>query len=199
MLRSDPYIQNSMYKQSDIENAVNALYKGEVVLYPTDTIWGLGCDATNSEAVEKIFNIKKRSDKKSLLVLLENPNMLRQYIRTVPEIAWELIDASDKALTIIYPGARNLAPNLIGEDNSVGIRIVEDRFCQDLIRRFKKPIVSTSANISGSKSPAIFDEIEDEIKAAADHIVSWRQDDLQPATASSIIKLESNGVFSIIR
>jgi L-threonylcarbamoyladenylate synthase len=157
MLRSDPYIQNSMYKQSDIENAVNALYKGEVVLYPTDTIWGLGCDATNSEAVEKIFNIKKRSDKKSMLVLLENPNMLRQYIRTVPEIAWELIDASDKALTIIYPGARNLAPNLIGEDNSVGIRIVEDRFCQDLIRRFKKPIVSTSANISGSKSPAIFD------------------------------------------
>lgn len=188
-----------MYKQSEIENAVNALYEGKVILYPTDTIWGLGCDATNSEAVEKIFNIKKRSDRKSMLVLIAYPNMLQQYVKTVPEIAWELVDASDKPLTIIYPEAKNLASNLIGEDSSIGIRIVNDRFCQDLIKRFKKPIVSTSANISGSKSPAIFDEIEEEIKAAADHIVLWRQDDLQPASASSIIKLESNGVFSIIR
>jgi len=188
-----------MYKSSEIREALTALYEGGIILYPTDTIWGLGCDATNSQAVERIFSIKKRSDTKSMLVLLENANMLRQYIKDIPDVAWELIDVSEKPLTIIYPGARNLAPNLIGVDGTIGIRIVKDPFCQELIRRFRKPIVSTSANISGLPAPSIFDEIADEIKEAADHIVSWRQDDLQPAKASSIIKLNSGGLFSIIR
>ncbi len=188
-----------MYSRAEINKALTELYEGRIILYPTDTIWGLGCDATNKEAVERIFKIKKRSDNKSMLVLIENINMLTQYIKDVPDIAWELIDVSDKPLTIIYPGARNLAPNLIGEDGSVGIRIVKDPFCQELIRRFRKPLVSTSANISDSPSPSIFGEITEEIKAAADYIVSWRQDDLQTAKASSIIKLDPGGRFSIIR
>ncbi len=188
-----------MYKHNEIINALTALNNGKVILYPTDTIWGLGCDATNSSAVNRIYSIKNRPDKKSMLVLLENENMLTRYVRDVPAIAWELIEVSDKALTIIYPGARNFAPELIGEDGSVGIRIVKDPFCQDLIKRFKKPLVSTSANISGSPSPLIYDEISDEIKEAADHIVSWRQDDMQPSRASSIIKLDTSGRISVIR
>lgn len=188
-----------MYTRFEIEDALKTLAEGKVILYPTDTIWGLGCDATSSEAVNRVFSIKNRSDRKSMLVLIENVNMLRQYVKEVPEIAWDLIEASDKPLTIIYPGAKNLAPNLIAEDGSIGIRVVNDPFCMDLIRRFRKPVVSTSANISSSESPANFEEISNEIKEAADHIVSWRQNDLQPASASSIIKLDPGGVFSIIR
>lgn len=188
-----------MYKPDEINNALRALYDGKVILYPTDTIWGLGCDATNSRAVERIFSIKKRPDRKSMLILLENENMLKRYVRDVPDIVWELIDVSDKPLTIIYPDARNIAPELIGDDGSAGIRIVKDPFCQELIKRFRKPVVSTSANISGLAPPSTFDEISEEIKEAADHIVSWRQDDQQPSSASSIIKLDSAGRISIIR
>jgi L-threonylcarbamoyladenylate synthase len=188
-----------MYRPDEINNALSKLIDGKVILYPTDTIWGLGCDATNSSAVKRIFDIKNRPDKKSMLVLIENENMLGRYLRDVPDIAWDLIEVSDKPLTIIYPGARNIAPELIGDDGSVGIRIVRDPFCQELIKRFRKPVVSTSANISGLPSPSIFDEISEEIKEAADHIVSWRQDDLQPSKASSIIKLDSVGRISIIR
>lgn len=188
-----------MYKHDEIINALTALYNGKVILYPTDTIWGLGCDATNSSAVNRIFSIKNRPDKKSMLVLVDNENMLKRYVRDVSDIAWELIEVSDRPLTIIFPGARNIAPELIGEDGSVGIRIAKDPFCQDLIKRFRKPLVSTSANISGSPSPSLYNEISEEIKEAADHIVSWRQDDLQPSKASSIIKLDSSGRISVIR
>lgn len=187
------------YSKEDINSSLDILHKGGVILYPTDTIWGLGCDATNLQAVDKVYLIKKRLDSKSMLVLLENANMLNSYVKQVPELAWDLIEASIKPLTIIYPGAKNLASNLVGEDGSIGIRIVNDPFCEELIRRFRKPLVSTSANLSGESPPRFFDEINKEIKEAADYVVNYRQNDLQPREASSIIKLDLNGVFKILR
>lgn len=188
-----------MYDREDFQKALETLRSGGIILYPTDTIWGLGCDATNEVAVSRIYDIKQRIDSKSMLILISRENMLSSYIKEVPEVAWELIEATEKALTIIYPGAKNLSRNLIAEDGSIGIRLVKERFCVDLIDRFRKPIVSTSANISGRPSPGFFDEIEVEIKEAADHVVNYRQDDQQPQNASSIIKLSSGGVFEILR
>lgn len=184
---------------NDLTHAIETLRTGGLILYPTDTIWGIGCDATNPEAVAKIYALKQRADSKSMLVLLDNQNRLTQYIDEVPEVAWELIEVADKSMTIIYPGARNLAKNLIADDGSIGIRIVKDDFCEKLIERFKKPIVSTSANISGENSPANFDEISEKIKQGVDYVVNWRQDDLNPGIPSSIIKLDAAGRISIIR
>ncbi len=184
---------------NDIINALEVLRKGGLILYPTDTIWGIGCDATNSEAVKRIYELKKRADNKSMLVLIDNENRLSQYIREVPEITWELLDAADSPLTIIYSGAKNLAQNLVGEDGSIGIRIAKDEFCQQLISRFRKPIVSTSANISGTNSPATFSEISEEIKNGVDYIVKWKQDDCSKKAPSSIIKLDNKGRIEIIR
>ena len=185
--------------KQDIEKCLEVLNNGGVILYPTDTIWGLGCDATNEEAVKKIYQTKQRSDQKSLLVLLDHAGKIPSYVKEVPEIAWDLIDLTDKPLTIIYSDAKNLASNLIADDGSIGIRITSDEFCQKLIQRFKKPIVSTSANISGNKSPSNFSEISSEIIEAADYIVQWRQDDYTASQASSIIKLKNNGEIQIIR
>lgn len=168
-------------------------------MYPTDTIWGIGCDATNKEAVEKIYTLKKRHDAKSMLILVDTEIRLRQYVKEVPEIAWQLMEVSDKPMTIIYPGAKNLAANLVAEDGSIGIRIPDDEFCTKLISKFKKPIVSTSANISDNKFPETFREISEEIKEGVDYIVSWRQNIEKPGIASSIIKLKINGEFSIFR
>ena len=183
----------------DIKKAVEVLQQGGVILYPTDTIWGIGCDATNAEAVKRVYEIKKRVDSKAMLVLLDNDNRLQQYVTEVPEVAWELIDVADKPMTIIYSGAKNLAKNLIAQDGSVGIRIAKDEFCQKLIGRFRKPIVSTSANISGESAPAIFDDILEEIKQSVDYIVSYRQDDMSKRPASSIIKLDASGLIKVIR
>ena len=183
----------------EIHNAIEVLNKGGIILYPTDTIWGIGCDATNEEAVKKIYQLKQRDDSKAMLVLLNNPNRLGQYVSEVPDVVWDLLEVNDKPMTIIYNGAKNLAKNLISEDSSIGIRIVQDEFCDKLLTRFRKPLVSTSANISGNPSPAIFDEIEDEIKEGVDYVVNWRQDDLSVRPASSIIKIESNGRFQILR
>jgi len=183
----------------DIKQAVKVLAEGGIILYPTDTIWGIGCDATNMAAVERIYTLKQRVDSKAMLVLLDNENRLQQYIREIPEVAWQLIEVADKPLTIIYPGAKNIAPNLIGKNGSIGIRITSDNFCQTLISRFKKPIVSTSANISGTPSPAIFLDIGIEILEGVDYIVKWRQDDIQPGQPSSIIELSLGGEFRIIR
>lgn len=185
--------------KEDINNALSVLREGGVILYPTDTIWGIGCDATNTDAVSRIYKIKQRTDTKSLLILLDNQNRLTSYINEVPEVAWELIDVADKPLTIIYPGAKNLAGNLVAEDGSIGIRICSDRFCSELIGRFKKPIVSTSANISGISSPSNFSEISDEIKNSVDYIVSWRQKEVSKSVASSIIMLGKGGEIKIIR
>ena len=183
----------------DIVKAVEVLRAGGIILYPTDTIWGIGCDATNPTAVKRIYEIKQRIDAKSMLVLMENPNLLNSYITEVPEIAWDLIEVADNPLTIIYPGAKNLAPNLCANDGSIGIRITTESFTQQLIQRFRKPIVSTSANISGQKSPRNFSEINEQIKPLVDYIVAYRQDDLSHSTPSGIIKLGVGGQIEIIR
>jgi L-threonylcarbamoyladenylate synthase len=183
----------------DLIKAVEVLRSGGVILYPTDTIWGIGCDATNAAAVKRIYEIKQRQDSKSMLVLMENPNLLNSYITEVPEIAWDLIDVAESPLTIIYPGAKNLATNLLATDGSVGIRITNEAFTQQLIQRFRKPVVSTSANISGQKSPQNFAEISNEIKRSVDYVVTFRQDDFSKSTPSGIIKLGVGGQIEIIR
>jgi L-threonylcarbamoyladenylate synthase len=183
----------------DILKAVEILRSGGIILYPTDTIWGLGCDATNPVAVKKIYQIKQREDAKSMLVLMENPNLLNSYITEVPEIAWDLIEVADSPLTIIYPGAKNLATNLLANDGSIGIRITNEPFTQQLIQRFRKPIVSTSANISGQKSPLNFAEISDEIIKSVDYVVEYRQDDYSKSSPSGILKLGRGGQIEIIR
>lgn len=185
--------------KEDISKALEVLKKGGIILYPTDTIWGVGCDATNEEAVQRIYKIKKREDSKSMLVLMENPALLERYVDDVPEIAWDLVEVSDKPLTVIYPNAKNLAKNLIAEDGSIGIRFTKERFTTHLLQRFRRPLVSTSANISGEKSPAFFDDISEDIKNQVDYIVQYRQDDNSPAQASSIIKLGIGGRIDIIR
>jgi L-threonylcarbamoyladenylate synthase len=185
--------------QEDIKKAIIILKSGGVILYPTDTIWGLGCDATNPDAVSRIYRIKKREDSKSMLVLVDHSGQLNSYVKEVPEIAWEIIDAAVNPMTIIYPGAKNLAKNLVAEDGSIGIRIPADEFCQELIKKFGRPVVSTSANISGEKTPSIFSEITREILDSADFIVEWRQNDSTRKPPSSIIKLGEGGLFKIIR
>lgn len=185
--------------QNDINKALEVLKSGGVILYPTDTIWGLGCDATSPEAVKRIYEIKKREDSKSMLVLMENPALLERYVEEVPEVAWDLVEIATTPLTVIYPGAKNLATNLIAGDGSVGIRFTKEDFTSRLLQRFRRPIVSTSANISGDKAPAFFDEISEEIKEQVDYIVEYRQDDITPAQPSSIIKLGPGGKIDIIR
>ncbi|MFA6335384.1 MAG: L-threonylcarbamoyladenylate synthase [Bacteroidales bacterium] len=182
-----------------VEEAVKVLKEGGVILYPTDTIWGLGCDATNPAAVEKIFQIKKRSDSKSVIILVNGLDMLYRYVKEVPEIADQLIEVSDQPLTIIYPGAINLAFNVVAEDGSVGIRVCNHPFCQRLISRFRKPVVSTSANISGENFPLNFLSINKEIEDA----VAWIADPLleegSTGKPSSIIKLGLRGEVKVIR
>lgn len=185
--------------QQEIKKALEVLHKGGVILYPTDTIWGIGCDATNEKAVERIYKIKNREDAKSMLLLIDLPQRIPSYVDEVPEVAWDLIDYTTKPLTIIYSGAKNLAKNVVAEDGSIGIRVAQDEFCQKLIARLKKPIVSTSANISGKPSPQSFDNISDEIKDAVDYIVDWRQNETKNPSPSSIIKLGLSGEIEILR
>ncbi len=185
--------------QEDINKALEVLRNGGIILYPTDTIWGIGCDATNEEAVRKIYQLKNRDDSKSMLVLLDNEAKLNSYVTQVPELAWDLIDFATKPTTIIYPNAKNLAPNLLAEDKSVGIRITKESFSNTLCQRFKKPIVSTSANVSGEKSPSYFEMISDEIKKGVDYIVQYRQEETSNPSPSSIIKLEVDGEIKILR
>lgn len=185
--------------EQDIQNALDTLRRGGIILYPTDTIWGLGCDARNEEAVKRIYSLKQRDDHKALIVLLDHPDKLDHYVVDVPEMARELIDVAVTPLTIIYEGAFNVARNLLGENDSLGIRIPQEPFTQRLCSLFGHPIVSTSANVSGAPSPACFADISPAIVDGADYVVGYRQDDRQPHTASSIIKLNSNGTFKIIR
>jgi len=184
---------------SDIENSLIALKKGQTILYPTDTVWGIGCDATNVDAVNRIFEIKKRNETKSLVILVDSLEMLHQIIPIIPIQALEWIKISPKPTTVIYHNPIDLASNVIAVDNTVGIRIVQDEFCRELIRSFGKPIVSTSANISGEPTPAFFKEISNEIKKAVDYIVKWRQDETKQAESSSIVKIEANGEIVFIR
>ena len=185
--------------REEIRNACEVLQKGGVILYPTDTVWGIGCDATNEEAVKRVYEIKRRADSKAMLVLVDSDVKVDFYVKDVPEVAWDLIQYATKPLTVIYDDARNLAPNLIGEDGSVGIRVTSEEFSKQLCFRFRKAIVSTSANISGQPSPASFSEIQDEIKQAVDYIVEYRQDEPAGAKPSSILKWGKGGVIKIIR
>lgn len=185
--------------KEDIRGAIKVLKAGGIILYPTDTIWGLGCDATNEAAVRKIFELKRRSDSKSMLVLTDDIAKVERVVDEVPDVAYDLVECSDKPLTIIYDGAKNLAPNLIAEDGSVGIRITQEAFSKKLCQEFRIPIVSTSANISGEPSPQNFSEISEEIKNGVDFIVSYRQNDVAKSSPSSIIKLSKGGIVKIIR
>ena len=185
--------------QEDIKEACRIMQEGGVILYPTDTIWGIGCDATNEDAVRRVYEIKKRIDSKALLVLVDTSVKVDFYVSDVPEIAWDLIDLADKPLTIIYSGARNLAKNLLAEDGSVGIRVTNEPFSKRLCERFRKAIVSTSANISGEPSPSNFQQISPEIIAAVDYVVKYRQEDMSKPKPSGIIKLGTGGLINIIR
>lgn len=189
----------TLVDKEDLNKALETLKNGGIILYPTDTIWGIGCDATNPEAVEKVFALKGRDKSKSMIVLLHNDNQLAGYVNDVPEVAYQLIEVADRPMTIIYSNAKNLASNVIAEDGSVGIRIVNHPFCQQLLQRFRKPIVSTSANISGQPSAAAFDEITEEIKQGVDYIVQYGQQDTTKGKPSIIMKLDPSGKFEFIR
>lgn len=183
----------------EAKKCVEIMRKGGVILYPTDTVWGIGCDATNPDAVKRVFEIKRRCDSKALLLLVDSADRLSRYVGSVPSVAWDLIELTTKPLTIIYDGARNLAPNLIAEDGSVGIRVTSELFSKELCYRFQKAVVSTSANVSGEPTPDNYSEISEEIISAVDYVVNYRQLEKGHAKASSIIKLAANGTVTIIR
>jgi L-threonylcarbamoyladenylate synthase len=185
--------------EQEIQQCITVLKRGGKILYPTDTIWGIGCDATNFKAVEKIYKLKERSEIKSLIILIADPEEIENYVEEIPEITWDLMKNVEKPLTIIYPNARNLPKNVIGGDNSIAIRVVKNDFCIRLIREFGKPIVSSSANVSGEPAPLVFRHVSDNIKSSVDYVVNLYQDVLQEVKPSRIIRLKENGEFNIIR
>lgn len=185
--------------QDEIKKAVEVLRKGGVLLYPTDTVWGIGCDATNAEAVKRVYEIKKRADSKALICLVDSESRLCRYVRNVADVTWDMIELSTKPLTVIFDNATGLAENLLAEDGSVGIRVTREEFSKELCYRFQKPIVSTSANISGEPTAMTFDEIDDEIKNAVDYVVRYNQRCKEKHMPSSIIKISASGEFTIIR
>ncbi len=183
-----------------INKAIEILKTGGVILYPTDTIWGLGCDATNQDAVKKVFAIKQREESKSLVTLVSDLDMLARYVETIPEAALDLIEVNDVPMTIIYPKAIGLANNVVAEDGSVGIRIPMNEFCRQLCFKFRRPIVSTSANISGENPPKGFKDIDPQIKEAVEYVVHPSMEEKNSThRASQIIKLGANGQIQIIR
>jgi L-threonylcarbamoyladenylate synthase len=183
----------------DIQKCIEVLAAGGTILYPTDTIWGIGCDATQFHAAKKIYQLKQREDAKAMLVMVNSADMLSRYVEEIPAMAYEIIDINDDPLTIIYPSGRNLAGNLLSQDGSIGIRITSDPFCFELIRRFRKPLVSTSANIAGQPAPSIFSEISAKIISKVDYTVSWRQKDHIKRKPSGILKVQLNGEIEVIR
>jgi len=185
--------------EEDIEQSLNALNKGGLILYPTDTVWGLGCDATDPEAVAKIYALKKRADGKSMIVLLADEKNISKYVSEPDPKIFDYIKGIHKPTTFIYEGGINLATNMIQDDGTVGIRITKDPFCKQLIKRFGKPLVSTSANISGYPAPAIFMDVDIAIKSGVDYIVQHRQDDVTESSPSAIVKLNADGSLTIIR
>lgn len=188
-----------MNRKEDIQNAIDVMKKGGVILYPTDTVWGIGCDATNPDAVAKVYKIKRRDDSKALICLVDSDARLQRYVRNVPNVAWDLLDVADKPTTVIFDGAVNLAPNLIAEDGSIGIRITKEVFSKELCFRFQKAIVSTSANISGEPAAANYCDISQEILDSVDYVCGSRRDEKKKHSPSSIIKLGPNGEVKVIR
>ena len=192
-----------MTREEDIKKAVETMRKGGVILYPTDTVWGIGCDATNAEAVKRVYEIKQRDDSKALICLVDSDARMQRYFRTVPDVAWQLVDSlkdgDGKPTTLILDGAVNLADNLIAEDGSVGIRITNEPFSKELCFRFQKAIVSTSANISGEPAAQNYGDIDPRIIEQVDYVCWSRRQEHKPHTPSSIIRLRENGEVTIIR
>jgi len=185
--------------EDDIKNSLAVLKNGGVIIYPTDTIWGIGCDATNNDAVNRINEIKSRSEIKSLIILVNGLTMLERYVKEIPAIAYELIDVSDSPLTIIYPEGKHLPSGICAADNSVAVRICMEPFCNELIGRLRKPIVSTSANFSGRPAPSGFYDIDKELLDRADYVVNYRRDEAGKINPSPLIRVEKSGVINIVR
>ena len=188
-----------MNQAEDIKNAVAVLNKGGVILYPTDTVWGIGCDATNPEAVAKVYQIKHRDDSKAMICLVDSDARLQRYVRDVPNVAWDLLDLATKPTTVILDNAVNLAPNLIAEDGSIAMRITKEQFSKELCFRFQKALVSTSANISGEPAASNYRDISEELLEAVDYVCWSRRQEHKPHTPSSIIKLTKEGEITLIR
>lgn len=188
-----------MNRQDDIKKTVEVMKNGGVILYPTDTVWGIGCDATNAEAVAKVYKIKQRDDSKALICLVDSDARLQRYVRNAPEVAWNVMELATKPTTVIFDEAVNLAPNLIAEDGSIAMRITNEEFSKELCYRFQKPIVSTSANISGQPAAQNYCDISEELLNAVDYVCFSRRQEHKPHTPSSIIKIKNNGEIDIIR
>lgn len=184
--------------QQEIQNAFEVIQSGGIILYPTDTVWGIGCDATNSDAVAKIYKLKQRAETQSMIVLMNGEKMMYNVFKDIPEAAWQILDLSEKPTTLILDQPRNVAPNIIGADNSLGVRLVKEPFCFKLLERMKKPLVSTSANISGQPTPKSFKEINAEIINGVDYVVNLHRDKISN-NPSTIIKLTNDAQVTIIR
>lgn len=191
--------QELRYDEADLKEAVRVMKDGGIILYPTDTVWGIGCDARNEEAVRRIYELKKRADSKSMLVLVGSEGMLQRTVSDVPEIAWQLIDAAVNPMTIIYDHPVGVAECLRADDGSLGIRITSERFSRALCERMRGPVVSTSANVSGKPTPMTFSEISSEIKNGVDYVCSFRQKDKAKVKPSNIIKITRGNVVKVIR
>lgn len=185
--------------KEEIEKCIEVLKNGGTILYPTDTVWGIGCDASNVEAVEKVLKIKNRPSDKSIIILLDDDRKLNRYVKDIPDSAWDVLDCAVKPTTIVYPEGINLAPNVLSKDKSIGIRICKDEFCNQLIKRLNKPLVSTSANISGSESAKSFKDIDPSILSKVDYVVNLRRNEDMGKKPSSIIKIGSKGEIEILR
>lgn len=185
--------------KEDIQNCLNTLREGGIILYPTDTVWGIGCDASNPQAIQKIYDLKGRTSSKALITLVGSEVMLERTVLNMPKIAWDLIESANRPLTLIYDEVKGIAPNAIAEDGSCGIRLAKDTFCQQLIQRLGKPIISTSANVSGEETPKDFRSISDTILKGVDFVVNYRQNEATSQKSSNIIKLKNNGEIKIIR
>lgn len=184
--------------QEAIQDCIQTLKRGGIILYPTDTVWGLGCDATNADAVDKLYELKKRAESKAMICIVPNFKMLQQYVEEVPEMAYDILKYSTKPTTIVYPNAIRVAENIIAEDGSLGIRVIRSTFASNLLKKFKKPIASTSANISGEPTPTTFKEISEEVKSKVDYIVPLQFED-KKAPPSTVIKLDLDGKVQILR
>ena len=188
-----------MKREEDIKNAIEVMKKGGTILYPTDTVWGIGCDATNPEAVKRVYDIKHRDDSKALICLVDSDARMQKYVRNVPSVAWDLIELATTPTTVILDGAVNLAPNLVAEDGSIAMRVTDEEFSKELCYRFQKPLVSTSANISGEPAASNYCDISQEILDAVDYVCWTRRQEHKPHKPSKIVKIGPKGEVQIIR
>ena len=184
---------------ADVDRACKVMQEGGIVVYPTDTIWGIGCDATNADAVARVYEIKRRADHKALITLVPDAGWVERYVEEVPDVAWELLDVAVDPMTIVYDRGKNVATNLMGEDGSIGLRVISEFYSRELCRRLRKPVVSSSANVSGDPSPMCFAEISKEILDAADYVAMYRRDDKGGIKASTVIRLGAGGLIKILR